>query len=303
MKILYHRYSTTSRFWTEKTNKTITNFAMDFPFDLHDGHIMTQIDGCEVLVDTGAPASAGVRPLTEPPTAGDDGALSAVLSLCGGKGDKGRKKQGKMELRIGENSYALGDNYQGVRPEKLSEFIGRKVDVLLGMDVLARYTFVVDPDRGRLSLLPPNAVTEQPAGRKRVVLPVRGLMGLPVVTVSVPGDAAGGGARQVPVFFDTGAKLGYLDPKVSHKFPVRGERPDFHPSCGRYSTTVRSVPVTLGDEGTSVTIEMEMGELPPHLAAIRSLGILGIVGTAVLEAHGIVLANDRLELFQRVLQG
>src|SRR5262245_17553435 len=93
---------------------------MQFPLTLISGHLILDIDGQKVLVDTGAPRSVG---------------------------------QPSRWTLLGREHPLLPD-YLGATPAVLSELVGTHIDLLLGADILGQFAFVVDTRSRRMAFAP-----------------------------------------------------------------------------------------------------------------------------------------------------
>jgi len=117
---------------------------MQFPLTLISGHLILEIEGQKVLVDTGAPSSVG---------------RASRWSFLG-------------------REHPLTRDYLGVTPAVLSELVGTHIDLLLGADILGQFPFVVDTRRNSITFC---LAEPQPTG---IELPLTFLRGIPIVTVT-----------------------------------------------------------------------------------------------------------------------
>lgn len=81
-------------------------------------------------------------------------------------------------------------------------------------------------------------------------------MGIPIIEALVGDD-------RVRIFFDTSAKLSYLNPDTTAQFPSVGTAQDFYPGIGEFSTKIYAVPIVLGTE----QIMLRVSNLPDPLRA------------------------------------
>jgi len=176
----------------------------------------------------------------------------------------------------GKAHQTMGD-YMGVASSSLGGDVGSAVDAIIGMDILGLYDLTINPASGTITLDDDEtALAGEP-------IPLEELLGIPIVTCSVRGQT-------FRMFFDTGAKLSYLDPEITAPFPKTGTEEDFHPGFGRFTCDVRDLPIVLGGR----LLTLRVGSLPPLLRAILPMaGTSGILGTAILKHTGICLAMRR----------
>ncbi len=113
-----------------------------------DGHLVINVEGKQVLIDSGAPASVGAQP----------------------------------EWTFIDQTFPLMKNYLGVTTEFLSRQIGTNIDILLGSDILQTIPFMVDTKRGIVAFDP-----DEPAeGGVKVSLSFS--MGVPMIIVILGGN-------------------------------------------------------------------------------------------------------------------
>lgn len=205
-------------------------------FEWFDGRIILDDAGTRVLVDTGAPRSVG--------------ALA------------GWHFQGVP--------VALDREVHGVAPERLSGFIGTRIDVLLGMDFLGTRTFQIDVANRRFRML--QGTETLPMGR---AVPLKIVAGVPTVPVTI-------GKREVRAVLDTSAKVSYLTEELIGATTTVGRVRDYHPTAGTFQSDVRMISASVGPAPAT----LRCGTLPPTLeAALRVSGLHGIVGTDLLQQY------------------
>lgn len=104
-------------------------------------------------------------------------------------------------------------------------------------------------------------------------------MGIPIIQAEVNGS-------EIRMFFDTGAKLSYLDPEITENFQSIGTTNDFYPGLGSFETQTYRVPIRLG----STEIELTVGTLPEMLQlTLMMANTSGILGTAILSNFAVGL--------------
>ncbi len=183
------------------------------------------------------------------------------------------------EICIGGTGYPVGSSYLNVTPELLGECIGTEIDALIGVDILNQYDVRIDSRSSTIKVCDGELPLEgQPLEHGQ-------FMGIPILDVGV----ASGGAP-VRVFFDTGARLSYLEPSLARQFPAAAREQDFYPGLGRFTTQTHQATLTIGTERVSLVAGILPTELTPLLEKASTSGILG---TAILETHGVCYAPRR----------
>lgn len=219
--------------------------AYEYPFEAVDGHVVLLHDGLRYLLDTGAPQSASTS---------------------------GR-------VHIAGANYPTGPSDLDVNLALIGEWIGTKIDALLGVDILNSYDLKIDPSSSTIVLSDGELPLEgQP-------LKLDQCTGIPIIEVGVANWDA-----PVRVFFDTGARLSYLQPSLARRFPDAAEEDDFYPGLGRFTTRTYRATLTIGADQISQVV----GILPPELTPLlKTASTSGILGTALLETHGVCYAPRR----------
>ncbi len=100
------------------------------------------------------------------------------------------------------------------------------------------------------------------------------------------------------MFFDTGAKLSYLDPERTNAFPSVGTESDFYPVVGDFATNVYDMLIVLATEN----VVLRVGNLPELLQkTLMMANTRGILGTAILRTHKVTFApRKRTMTLQRI---
>jgi hypothetical protein len=211
----------------------------EFAIQFEEGLLFAEIGGRRCLLDTGSPVSIGE----------------------GGP------------ITIGDREHAIETGYLGVGLATIREHVTHPFDVLLGADVLCSQRLELDLPKGVCRL------TDTPAPDAGRHLPVRSVMGVPVVTVEVDGHS-------VDAFFDTGASHSFLPPDLLGD-PQAGDRiEEFLPQLGRFETWLRPVAVTLSD----LELGLRCGALPELLQMALGIGgASGILGNELLLQHRVSL--------------
>lgn len=180
-------------------------------------HLVIVVGGLTALLDTGSPASIGRRGL----------------------------------LRLAGRTWEPAASDSPVLAQ-IGAWLGRQVDWLVGVDILATTPVLVDGPARRVTF----GATER-AG-VRLALDLR---------YAVPEIAIRHAEATADAFLDTGAPVSYAAPGA-----VRGRRPDssdtdFYPPVGPFTTPLYRLDVTVGGR----TFSGRFGVLPAQLASMLQL--------------------------------
>lgn len=180
---------------------------------------------------------------------------------------------------VGKNHIVQTD-FLGVTVDSISSHIGANIDALIGADLLNDFSMIIDPRTNEIKLF---------HGQLKfsgMEIPVELFMGIPIIDATING-------RKIRIFFDTGAKLSYLNPELTGNLSSIGHAEDFYPGLGQFQTEIYSVSLKLGTE----EIEMIVGNLPDLLqGSLMMAGTVGILGTSILSSHVIGLDPKQQKL-------
>ena len=152
----------------------------------------------------------------------------------------------------------------GDRIDSLCKLSGIEFTTLLGMDILSQYRVVFDYENRELTFL-----TDEEAGMEGTTVPlVNVLGGVKAVCMEING-------QPLKMAIDTGAPLSYVDRMVTDDFESIGEKEDFHPMAGRYTTPIFKIEAEFCGKKFTGTY----GNLPTMMGLSLKLGGLdGVVG-------------------------
>jgi hypothetical protein len=223
----------------------------EFELITYKKHLLFSSGGKTILLDTGAPSSVS-----------DDGRLSFL-----------------------DKNTTVPRNYLGVTTEKLSEYIGMKIDALLGTDMLLDQSMFISPGSNRILF------SESPADKNESTFSFKLFMGIPVIPFSFNGVLHAG-------FLDTGATLSYLKAGMVGDLPATGEQPDFYPGYGRFTTRTYTSPVQIAGQSFLGTF----GTLPFILEqTLIMAGVHGIIGFDFFNSFDVQIdyPNKEITVWQR----
>ena len=190
-------------------------------------------------------------------------------------------------LALAGGSYSMQSRYIGISPASLSQSVGTPVNALVGADILNRYDILIDPIAQRFTL------TEDELPLAGASLGLDSFMGIPIVEARVGKDT-------VRMFFDTGAKLSYLDPERTNAFPSVRTESDFYPGVGDFSTNAYDIPIALATEN----VVLRVGNLPERLQmTLMMADTSGILGTAILRTYKVTFAPRRRRMTLQRISG
>ena len=162
--------------------------------------------------------------------------------------------------------YPLQSTFLGKAADELPGPISVRIDVLVGVDILNRYDLLIDPVRKEL------VFSDDELDLEGEQLSIEQVMGVPIVTADV-------GGTRLKMFFDTGAKVSYVDEKTADAYPRVGTAQDYYMTVGPFQTAIHRIPMMLG----SLTIVLGCGTLPQSLQfSLAAAGAAGIVGNEIL---------------------
>ena len=212
------------------------------PLTVHNGHLIVSINGRTALVDTGCPVTLGVgEPLT-----------------------------------IGDTTVPLHEDFCGITVESIAEPVGYPLDLVIGMDLLGRFTVTFSMASGEI-------VLADGCDEVGEALNVGSWFGVPTIPIRV-------GAREIDVIFDTGAPTSYLSASFLEEGEFVETRTDFYPLKGTFDVDVFRVPAKVGSLDTNLEFAAMNGVMADML---ESNGMPGILGTEILRYRDVTLAMAR----------
>lgn len=211
-----------------------------FEIDLYDRHLIIKEGGNVVLIDTGNPVSLTDRENFD--------FMGVSYPGCRSIGDKG----------IGV----------------VSEQLGRKIDILVGLDVLNNYIINIDYANRLLE------IADEPFEKDGSVVSMhKGRMGVLTIPMSVDG-------KVLNFALDTGAKISYVNRKVTANDSCVKYLEDFNPLFGYFSTPIFNKTVGVGDQ----VFQCEFGNLPNMAElSLSMLGIDGVIGYDLFNTFNVTL--------------
>ncbi len=154
----------------------------------------------------------------------------------------------QSQIKFVNKEFLISENYMGLSADLLSSYINVECNGLLGVDVLNKYDMIFDLDNNKLKVSNNELLID---GDR---LPLSEFMGIPIVSVNI-------GDQTYKMFFDTGAKIAYLQDSAITTFQKLDNISDFYPGFGQLETETYGVKFKIG----SKNYDLQCGSLPELL--------------------------------------
>lgn len=160
------------------------------------------------------------------------------------------------------DNFSCSTNYMGLTVQKISEMLGTEITTLIGADILSNFKVLLDYK---------NKVVIFSKGETHSLsneTTISSFMGIPIIELTVDN-------QRLKFFLDTGAKLSYLDSKLTSQHTSIGTEEDFYPGVGKFETECYEILTNFG----SKEFQVKYGNLPSLLQMTLMLGgTNGIIG-------------------------
>lgn len=171
------------------------------------------------------------------------------------------------QLSFMDKEWQVNTTFLGNNLDNISELVGTKIDAMVGTDIISKYCFLFDYKNKKLTVSEHIAPMEdsseiQNYGGKHDILLNLGI-----------------GDKKMKMFFDTGAKISYLNHLYTQEMTPSEESQDFYLGYGAYSTPIFPIETAI-NEDTAFTVKY--GNLPHDLGLeqrLSAMGIEGIIGS------------------------
>ena len=176
-------------------------------------------------------------------------------------------------FRFMNQSYTLPKTFNGITTEMLSEFIGTRIDVLLGADIFSIYHVLINVKAKTITFsnVKPNRTGD--------TFKFENLMGVPIIHFDFNGKTYKG-------FLDTGAAISFIKTGMFGDLPVLGERDDFFPTYGSFKTPTYEGTIRVSQKSFKTVI----GNLPETLDSAIMLGdIEGVIGFDLFKSFEVLM--------------
>ncbi len=158
--------------------------------------------------------------------------------------------------------FHLPDVHQELNVDQLCAYLGVDCEGLIGADIISQFDLLLDVPAGTIDFMLEQAVF---SGQE---IPIAHYQGVPVIEARIAG-------QYYEMFFDTGARISYIQDEGLVDFPQAGLVLDFYHGYGEYEVLTHHVPAIIGNR----PYNMRFGRLPELLGmAVFSRGPSGIIG-------------------------
>ena len=173
----------------------------------------------------------------------------------------------------------------GVNLEEISKYIGTRLDLLLGADILLKYRVLLDLPNNLIQF----SLPDRPGRGSHVAL--RMLAGVPIAACLANG-------KEIQAVFDTGSQFCYVHKSLIQGQVSIGKEKDFYPGLGEFETDMYQVPFNIGGNA----VNLRCGVLPAMLeSALGVTGAHGILGVELMQKFSIWLnLHDREMILRKV---
>jgi hypothetical protein len=146
--------------------------------------------------------------------------------------------------------------------------------MLMGTDIMDNYYLTVDLPQKKLYF------SKEPILEEGIRIPIAKRHGTPKIKMNV-------NEKEVDVYFDTGARMVYLDKEWFDGMQAYREESDFWQPEGNFITPVYKLPVTLSGD----TKFYDAGITPPQLSkSLRMMELKGLLGAELFEHYQVSIA-------------
>ncbi|KXK02979.1 MAG: hypothetical protein OZ913_05030 [Ignavibacteriaceae bacterium] len=160
------------------------------------------------------------------------------------------------------DNFSCVTNYMGLTVQKISEMLGTEITTLIGADILSNFKILFDYKNEVVAFSKDE--TNSPMNETTI----SSFMGIPIIELTVDN-------QKLKFFLDTGAKLSYLDSKITSQHTSIGTDEDFYPGVGKFETECYEILTSFGNKEFNV----KYGNLPSLLQMTLMLGgTNGIIG-------------------------
>lgn len=217
---------------------TTTQIIKEYEYIISTGHHLVKIDDKVFLIDTGSPIS---------------------FYLAGNI----------RSVKINENNYDVKENIIKIDGEVLSEFVGVKIDGIIGFDILIKTGGVFFD---KISKIVKFTSMNDVQHSVRVPLKVSGALGYYYIVLQLNTRE-----NTISAILDTGACMSYIDPDIAINGIDDGFAIDYSPIFGgRIETSKVILPMTIGTQTQDISVAIMTKSIKTQVKMFGCKAILGI---------------------------
>lgn len=173
------------------------------------------------------------------------------------------------------------------RLDRISSIIGRKIDVMMGLDIIKQFDLIIDFKNRSLDIT--FADEDSNFGVDFPICHPLSIDSLGYIEIPVKVEGS-----EFNLIFDTIAKFSYLDPKVTSSFKPSGSEKVYHSTLGYFDTFIYDLSTNIGD----IELRTSFGNLPLQIEVLlRMAGIKGVIGSTLLKNFKIGLSISQSKIF------
>jgi hypothetical protein len=180
-------------------------------------------------------------------------------------------------IYFGGQHYTTPDQLMGFTTRELSELAGINIDILIGCDILSRHKIRIRWREHSIDI-----GDDTPDGT--TINEMESMHGCPIFPLRIANNST-------KALFDTGAHLSYISPALVAGMAKTGQKADFHPFNGHFTSPTYNVETTLGGKAFSIEYGTLSGKLGAAVdMAMNMSNTSAVIGTQLLEHFACTLS-------------
>ena len=168
-----------------------------------------------------------------------------------------------QQIRILNNTFQVAQEYMRFNINQFSFDLGFEIDLLLGGNILNNFNYKIDLLNKVISFsenaIVPNNCFE---------LPLSFYTNIPIIEYKV-------NENKIRAFFDTGAKISYINRNIANNFNRIGETEDFYPGWGKFNVDLYEIPIIINSYENTFKFGVLPNQLEMSLLIDNTQSILG----------------------------
>ena len=227
---------------------------MQYPIEIFDNHVIVINNEKRLLIDTGSPI-----------TISHDN-----------------------QIEIFGSNYPTEDRYFSANIDEIGNYVGCKLDALVGNDILKNFPFTIDFVNQAFHIwdtLPIDSDFLEDHIQATFI-------GIPTIDIEINKD------YQIKSWLDTGAKISYIKKEYVQQSEVIRSEKDFVPDYGEFETQIYKFMMTFCNKD----IPFEFGVLPSKLEnRMLSGSTHSIVGSDIFKFFSLTFYREKNKIYTKYL--